>query len=184
MKQVIYLIFGWIMIAIPGCDQGNIDLDNSGDVPLFVTIDELEYKLAPGQYQQIKLEKGRHVIIIKDKEGKTLDEETFRVVTGGIINVAKANYLIWTDLYGDPKLRKQKLKEDWLDIGDQSFFGEFEQLPTDVFYIEKEWDYGLGEDFPDDLLGWEMGKEKYIIKRKLFRESELIKAYNSLVQGK
>ena len=183
MKQIIFLVVGWFLIAIPGCDQGNIDLDNSGDEPLTVIIDELQYDLAPGEYQRIKLEKGRHILTIVDKDGKTQEEETFRVVAGGLINVAKGNYLVWTDLYGDPNLRKEKLKEDWIDIGDQSFFGEFETLPTDEYYIEKKWDYGLSENFPDDLLGWEMGVEKYIIKRKLFREEELVKAYNSLVEG-
>ncbi|MDX2249836.1 MAG: hypothetical protein SF052_23835 [Bacteroidia bacterium] len=186
MNFRVLLLVGLSMMGFLGCNQGNIDMDNAGDEALEVSIDELSYDMAPGQYQRIKLEKGRHLLKIKRKteDGEKIVEADFRVVEGGLLNLAKTNYLVWTDLYGDPMLRESKLEEEWIEIDGHDYRGEFEKLDTAQFYIEKKWDYGLGEDFPDDLLGWEMGKEKYIIKRKLFRQEELIQAYNALVKEK
>lgn len=182
MKLSTLLLLGSLILITLGCNQGNIDLDNAGENKLEVVIDELTIEMEAGQFQRMKLDKGRHTLTIKDAEGKVLEETTFRVVEGGLLNIAKSNYLIWTDLYGDPVLRESKLNEDWIEIGDQSFKGEFEKLDPGEIYVEKKWDYGLGEEFPDDLLGWEMGKEKYIIKRKLFREKDMVEAYNALVK--
>jgi len=99
-------------------------------------------------------------------------------------NLAGAQYYIWTDLYGDPSLKEQKLNQVWTEIGDQTFFGEFYPLETDKLYIEKRWDYGLSEAFPEDLLGWKLSREKYLIKSKVFRTEDLVDAYNSLAKKK
>lgn len=167
-----------------GCSQGNVEMDNYGEEHLKVILDGTVHDMLPHSYQKLQLEKGTHTLVVQNLDGKTLDETTFQVVEGGLLNLAKTNYLIWTDLYGDPSLRKTKLSEDWMDIGKQSFFGEFEKLEIDQIYIEKKWDYGLEEDFPDDLMGWQMAKEKWILKRKLFREEALIDSYNAMVEEK
>ncbi|MEZ4775392.1 MAG: hypothetical protein R3D00_19565 [Bacteroidia bacterium] len=182
MRFSVLLLVGVCMTL--GCNRGNIDMDNAGKEPIEVTIDAISYTMAPGQYQRIRLEKGRHLLKIKRKDATEAEETDFRVVEGGLLNLANSNYLIWTDLYGDPMLRESKLEEEWIEIDGHDYRGEFEKLDPTVYYIEKKWDYGLGEDFPDDLLGWEMGNEKYIIKRKLFRQEELIQAYNALVKEK
>ncbi|GAB4415050.1 MAG: hypothetical protein OHK0039_23390 [Bacteroidia bacterium] len=157
-------------------------MDNNGDQPLIVTIDELTYRMQPHAYQRIELEAGTHVLTIKEEAGRVIDTDTFQVIEGGLLNLAKTNYLIWVDLYGDPELRKTILQEDWIEIGNQSYFGQFEPVDVGAYYVESKWDYGLDEDFPEDLLGWEISREKWIIKRKLFREDELVNAYNSLVK--
>ncbi|MEM7368244.1 MAG: hypothetical protein AAF587_06545 [Bacteroidota bacterium] len=169
-------------LAWGGCNQGNIDMDNSSDQDLIVNIDELSYNMKAGQYTRIQLDKGVHKLVLQDEEGKVLEEESFRVYEGGLLNLGKNNYLIWVDLYGDPELRKSKLEEDWLDIEGDSYFGQFERLDPSKIYVERKWDYGLDDAFPDDLLGWQMTQERWIIKRKLFRESEFIEAYKSLVK--
>ena len=177
----------WLLLAVGillswGCNQGNIDLDNDGDAPLIVVIDELSFQMESRSYKSIELAKGAHNLTLKDSTGKVLDEFTFRVLEGGLINLAKSEYLIWVDLYGDPNLRDTELKEDWITMGDNSFFGQFEQLDPSILYVEKKWDFGLSESFPNDLLGWQMTEERWIIKRKLFRKSDFIEAYNSLVK--
>lgn len=176
------LILAFFLLT--ACQEGNVDMDNNGDELLIVNLDELSYRMPPHTFQRIKLDKGLHILSIKDEAGRVLERDTFQVIEGGLINLAKTNYLIWVDLYGDPALRKTVLQEDWIDIGNQSFFGQFEPLESEATYIEQKWDYGLGEPFPEDLLGWEITREKWIIKRKLFREDELIEAYNSLVKEK
>ncbi|MEM7656833.1 MAG: hypothetical protein AAF399_11945 [Bacteroidota bacterium] len=182
MKLIPRLLLAVSALLVFGCNQGNIDLDNDGPDRLTVVIDELTYSLEARAYQKIQLEKGVHTITIKDDEGKELENSTFRVYEGGLLNLAKSNYLIWVDLYGDPSLRDRELEEDWITIGDKSFFGQFEQLDPGEIYIEKKWDYGLSDGFPDDLLGWQMTEERWIIKRKLFRQQGFMDAYNALVK--
>lgn len=174
----------WLFLLLTACQQGNVDMDNNGDDLLIVTLDELSYRMTPHTFQRIQLDKGMHTLTIKDEAGRVIVRDTFQVIEGGLINLAKTPYLIWVDLYGDPALRKTVLQEDWIEIGNQSFFGQFEPLETEQTYVEQRWDYGLGEPFPEDLLGWEITREKWIIKRKLFREDELIDAYNALVKEK
>ncbi|TAE55300.1 MAG: hypothetical protein EAZ89_05745 [Bacteroidetes bacterium] len=173
-----------LMLVFSACSQGNVDLDNAGSSTLHATVDELKYILPPRTYLRIKLEKGPHTLVVNDSSGKTLEQTTFRIEEGGLLNLAKANYIIWTDLYGDPALRPQKLKEDWLEIGKNTYFGEFERLDPSLLYVEQKWDYPLTEPFPDDLLGWEISKEKWIVKRKLFREPDLVAAYKSIATKK
>ena len=171
-----------LLLLAVGCQTGNVELDNGGDAILQVTVDELTYRMGPADYRQIRLEAGVHSIIIQDVDGKTLEEGTFEVIEGGLINVAKSTYYIWVDLYGDAAQRKAQLNEQWLDIGNESFYGEFEVIEPDRLYVEKKWDYGLSDDFPDDVYGWKMTDQKWVIKRKLFREAELLNAYKEMVK--
>ncbi|MDX2286745.1 MAG: hypothetical protein NW241_21445 [Bacteroidia bacterium] len=169
---------------LSACEKGNVDLDNAGSMTLQVMVDELAYDMPPRSYARIKLAEGPHKLIVKDSSGRVLEEAAFRVAKGGLINVSKANYYIWADLYGDAALRPSYLKEDWLEIGKQSFFGDFELLDPGLLYVEQKWDFGLSEDFPEDLLGWNVQKDKYLVRRKLFREPDLIQAYyNAARQG-
>ena len=182
MNRLPWLLLFLSALAWVGCNQGNIDLDNASDQDLIVQIDELTIEMQKGTYKQIQLDNGMHKLSLQDASGKVLEETSFKVYEGGLLNLGKTNYLIWVDLYGDPELRKTQLDEDWMDIGNQSFFGQFERLDPSKIYVEKKWDYGLDEAFPDDLLGWQMTQERWIIKRKLFRQTEFVDAYNALVK--
>ena len=173
-----------ISSLLSGCNKGNVDLDNAGDQPLTVVIDNIPYFMPAGSYKSISLEKGDHSLEIKDESGNSLRDTTVNIAEGGLINVAATTYYIWTDLYGDPALKESKLREDWIKIGNQSFFGEFYPVGEDQIYVEKQWDYGLSEDFPEDLLGWKISSEKFLIKSKLYRADQLVEAYNSLSKKK
>ena len=179
-KKILWFLS--LSIFFFACENGNIDLDNGGDKPLNVTIDGVLYNLSPGGYQSIELEQGLHNLVIRDANNEGIKETRFTVIHGGLLNVAGTDYYIWTDLYGDPGLREGKLKEDWVQIGKKKFFGDFILLPSDEMYIEKRWDYGLSDDFPSDLLGWEPKSEKYIIRSKLYRVDELVTAYEAMVK--
>lgn len=179
-KKILWFLS--LSILFFACENGNVDLDNGGDQPLNVTIDGMLYQLSPGGYENVALEQGLHNIVIRDANNKVLKESRFTVIHGGLLNISETDYYIWTDLYGDPGLRESKLKEDWVQIGKKKFFGDFIQLPNDELYIEKRWDYGLSDDFPSDLLGWEPTSEKYIIRSKLYRVDKLTEAYEALVE--
>ena len=171
-----------LLLGTMGCNQGNIELDNAGEVPLQVVIDELPYQMPAKSFQRIELEPGRHRLVVRDMEGNVKGDTTFSVIEGGLINLAHHPYYIWVDLYGDATLRDQQLEEEWVTIGNESFFGQFEPVDSMPYYVEQRWDYGLDQDFPADLYGWKITQEKWIIKRKLFREEGLVDAYKNMVQ--
>lgn len=169
------------------CEKENIELDNAGSEFLYVTIDELRHDVPAHSLKALELKPGKHTIHIKDKDGKTLEEDTFDVQKGGIINLARHSYIIWTDLYWarsyeNNKLRETKLQEEALEIDGQEYIGEFEKLEADKLYLESAWDYGLTDEFPASLWGLEFAQEKWSIKRKVFREKELAEAYMKLVK--
>ncbi|MEO0585198.1 MAG: hypothetical protein AAF135_23495 [Bacteroidota bacterium] len=177
-------LFLILALSLLGCSSGNVDLDNAGDQDLTVQIDELVFKVPAGSYKLITLDPGRHSLTIKDAQGVVLDEKkTFNLIEGGLINLSKSDYIVWTELYGDLELRKTKLNEEWFKIGDASpIYGEFERLrdaDLERIYVEKRWDFGLSENFPETLTQFSPIEEKFVIRKKLFRESELLDAYSS-----
>lgn len=187
MKYLLNLSLILCLVLFASCEKGNVELDNAGDEFLFVTIDELRHDMPPRSMKLLELEKGAHKIVIQDKDGKNLEEDTFDVQKGGLINAARHSYIIWTDLYWassyeNSKLRETKLQEEPLEIDGQEYIGEFEKLDADKLYLESAWDYGLGEEFPASLWGLEFAQEKWSIKRKIFREKELAEAYMKLVK--
>ncbi|MEM6631603.1 MAG: hypothetical protein AAF694_18120 [Bacteroidota bacterium] len=186
MKSSLFLIVTLFSLSslLSTCGGGNVDLDNSGGVPLEVIIGNETHLMGPNSYKSISLEQGAYDIIVRDQEGTILADTAFQVMEGGLINLAQGQYYIWTDLYGDPALKEKKLDEDWTEIGDQTFYGEFYPLETNKLYVEKRWDYGLQENFPEDLLGWKLAQEKYLIKSKVFRSEDLVDAYNNLAKKK
>ena len=173
----VFLLLPALWLSLFSCNQGNVELDNAGDKPLVVRVDELSYTLAPGEYKLIKLDQGRHIVTVKDEAGEKISEGTFSVDKGGRLNVAGASYYIWTDLYGNTANKESHLNEAWIKIGKDEIFGEFTLLPKEQLYTEKAWDFGLKEDFPEYRFGMELTEDKYVIESKLYRESELVEAY-------
>ncbi len=180
---IISLIFFSISSSFLSCDSGNVDLDNAGTDPLVVMIDNVVYNMPPESYKRISLSKGAHSILIKNAAGEVIQDTSFAVLEGGLINLTGAEYYIWTDLYGDPQLKEEKLDQDWKTIGDKDYYGEFYEVERDI-YVEKRWDFGLGEKFPEDLLGWNLTTEKYLIKSKIFRTHDLVSAFQTLAKKK
>ncbi len=166
------------------CDKGNIDLDNAGEEDLRVQIDEIKYDMPSNSYKNLSLDPGLHTLVIRDDQGKVLDESRFTVEEGGLVNLGKSAYVIWTELYGASELRKEKLELAYYEIetddGIQKIWGEFEKIEPEELYVEARWDYGLSEPFKDHLWRLDLIQEKYVILRKLFREKELLEEYKAL----
>ncbi|MEO0896517.1 MAG: hypothetical protein AAFY71_08980 [Bacteroidota bacterium] len=182
IKQIILLSI--VSLFLLSCEEGNIDLDNAGDDDLQVQIDEVKLNMPANSYKNISLEPGLHTLVIQDASGKVLDETRFKVEQGGLINLAKAPYVVWTELYGSTNLRKEKLKLDYYEIetedGKQRIWGEFEKIEPEDFYVEQTWDYGLDQPFEDHLWRLDLIQDKYVIMRKIFREIELLEEYKAL----
>jgi hypothetical protein len=178
------LVFAMGMSACQYFEEGNVDLDNNGPDLLYVTVDELTYKMADSTYVNLDLAPGFHQLTIKDENQKELENLTFEVIEGGLINLAKAQYYVWSDIYGDQRLKEQKLNIREVEIGDKIYMGDFEAMPNDALYLESQnqWDYGLSEDFPGQLYDMIPRDERYKIRRKLYREQDLVADYMSQVE--
>ncbi|MEM6342500.1 MAG: hypothetical protein AAF927_01420 [Bacteroidota bacterium] len=185
------------LFALAACDefaeQTNIDLDNDSESTLIVSLDELTYRMNPGGHVALKLEPGFHKITIIDQaDDKELESTTFEVKKGGLINLAKAQYYVWSDIYGNQALKEEKLNIQDLVIESKdekgkkiktTYTGDFEKLPTDQIYIETQWDYGLVEDWPSRLWDIVPKEDKFKVRRKLYREQGLIDYYMSRVSA-
>ncbi len=177
-------------LCLSSCQTGNIELDNAGSSDLMVTLDDgVQFQMKAGSFQRIELEKNSpHKISIQDPAHETSRTETFRVEEGGLINLASTQYVIWTELYGSSERRREDLKEDYFEVAGEKLFGDFQFLPRKNdpqphIYYESQWDYGLDEDFPEDLLGWKITNKKAIPKRKIYREEELKEEYFRLLKA-
>lgn len=181
--QYLSLLLSLVLFTI-ACEEGNIDLDNAGEEELYVQIDEIEYHMPPNSYKNIELKKGLHAISIKDASQKVLEESRIDVENGGLINLAKSSYVVWTELYGSSAFRNEKLNLAYFEVetpdGKQKIWGEFERLDPEKLYLEAAWDYGLDEDFKEHLWRLDLIQDKYVIMRKVFREKDLFEEYKSL----
>lgn len=181
MKPFSCLAICLLIFSLLACeDEGNVMLDNAGESPLIVNVDGVRYSLPARSMKRIQIEPGMHRLTIQDPDGKTLEQADFRVGEGGLINAARARYLIWTELFGDQSVREEKLKQKWLEVGDTEIFGEFYQIPGEELYVEQRWDFGLDEAMPEKVRGWEISDKRWIIKRKLFREAEALAHYKTV----
>lgn len=187
MLKPIPFLLGLCLFCFTACElveEGNVDLDNNGPDVLLVTIDELTYKMPDSSYVNLDLKPGFHQLVIKDENEKELETLTFEVVDGGLINLAKAQYYVWSDFYGDQSLREQKLNIQEVKINKVLYTGDFVPVDPEPLYVESKdrWDYGLSESFPGRLYDLVPKEERYKIRRKLYREQDLIEDYMSQVE--
>jgi len=181
MKKIKLLLSLFAVLCLIACNEGNVDLDNAGEDALKVTVDGQLYLLKGGERQLLSLDPGLHSIKIEDIANELLLDSTFQVFEGGLLNVARGEYLIWTDVFSPEStlaFRKQALNTQQLKIDRKVYDLDYEMLPQNRIYTEKKWDYGLTEDFPKKVYGWEIDKgKKYMIKKKLVRFNEFEKIY-------
>ena len=132
---VLFLLAGFLM----SCEEkGNVLIDNSGDQQLQVMVDAVAYNMPVGSSIRVQLEPGLHTFSIKDESGEVQEEGSFSVVEGGLLNAAKEEYLIWAEWYGDMSMKESTLKQEWIKVDDIEIFGEFERIPGEEVYLEKD----------------------------------------------
>ncbi len=186
MKRINLLLTLLPLLLLLSCG-GNVDIDNAGEEALKVTIDGQLYLLKAGARENIKLEQGLHSIQVADIKNEILRDTVFQLSKGGLLNVARAEYLIWKDVFSPEStlaFRKEVLNTQELKIDRKIYQIDYEALAPYQIYVESKWDYGLGEDFPTKVYGWEIDKDqKYMIKTKLVRLDEFEKTYLKALQG-
>lgn len=182
MKQILAIsILASLLLMACGGPKGNVYIDNGGDEPLTVVLDQSRYDLQPGQRSLIEVEPGSHQIRVAGQDGKFTRDTTVQIVEGGLINPASAEFLVWKEVFAPNstlELRKQLLKPEKLKINNFVYEVEYSSLPTSQLYVEKAWDLGLNEIFPKSVQGWEFkAEEQYMFKTLLVRKNEFDKVY-------
>ena len=171
-------------MASYGCQKkGNIYIDNSGKTPVIALVNGQSYKIPPMQGVRLELKAGTHEVRVNNEVNQPLKEGKISIEKGGVINAGNTPYILWTDLYGDPQLKKEKLREDWLTLDGTQFYGEFKLWDSTQLYIEKVWDYGIEQAFPVERMGWStQSKDRYIIRTKIFSKPQFITEYLKMAQ--
>lgn len=177
-----YWIILVLSLLVVACGpKGNVYIDNGGEEPLTVTIDQTPFSLQPGQRTLVEVEPGAHAISVKGEDGKVQRDTTVQIVQGGLINAAAAEFLVWKEVFAPQstlELRKQLLKPGKLKINNFVYDVEHSYLPQSQLYVEQSWDLGLTEDFPKKVRGWDLETdEQYMFKTKLVRKSDFAEVY-------
>jgi hypothetical protein len=181
MVRILFLLITVALLLSACGPEGNVYIDNGGDEPLTVMLDQDRYDLQPGQRTLIKVEPGQHQIRVAGEDGKFTRDTTVQIENGGLINPAGAEYLAWKEVFAPNstlELRKKLLKPKKLRIDNFVYEIEYYALPKEQLYTERFWSYGLDETFPKTVRGWEFdADEQYKFKSLLVRKSDFAKVY-------
>lgn len=157
-------ILGLFAILFAGCS--NVEIENSAGYTITVQVDEKQYEVEPYTFKGITLERGQHNLLIKDVTGRVIRDTVIDVEETGLITYPGNEYVLFTVLYGTPNDRSALLQEEWVEIHGSRYFGDFTIYNEKVPYIEKKWDYGVLEPFPDSKQLLAM--KDFVIVSKLF----------------
>ncbi|MGI9525722.1 MAG: hypothetical protein ACR2MS_01285 [Weeksellaceae bacterium] len=161
----------WIYFSF--IQRKNIQLiDNPTGVSIQVEINNQSYSIAPDQYVEVNLKKGKYTIAVKSEvDSLNLPETTFTVNTQrGVINPVRANYFIYGMPYGPTVNKDSIFSQRNLTYAGKTYAGDV-RLDSSI-YIENFY-YNLNEDFPPVALK----SENNSLRRKIFREAEFKQFY-------
>ncbi len=175
-----YVLFLFLLPFFMGCEESNVLIDNAGEDKLTVLIDAVTYTLPPKSHYRAFVEPGIHTFSVKDAEGKALDEGSFQLENGGLFNAAKAEYLIWSEWFGDMARKDSVLKQEWIKVEEMEIFGEFERIAGESLYVEQRWDFSVDEEMPESVRAWELTDKRWVVKKKLFRLEDAMLHYQSV----
>ncbi len=180
LTNILLILACWALFS---CEEKNVVLDNSGEESLQVSVNSITFTLPGKTYHRMTLEPGLHSLVIRDEEGKTLEESKFQLKEAGLINAAKGEYLIWTEWFGDQSKKETTLKQEWVKFGDLEIFGEFDQIAAEEVFVEQRWDFSIDEELPESVRGWELGEKRWVVKKKLFRLEDALKYYQAVSEN-
>lgn len=169
-----------LTLTLFSCEEKNVLIDNSGEEALQVVVDAVAYNMPANSNIRVMLEPGLHTFTIKDSENELIEEGSFQVQEGGLLNVSKGEYLIWAEWFGDQTQKETTLKQEWIKVDDIEIFGEFDRIDDGAVYIEKRWDYNVDEELPESVRAWEFTDKRWVIKRKIFRLDDAMQHYQAV----
>ncbi len=177
MKKIYLIIVS--AISLFSCSGDNVILDNPSSETATFTFDGGEsLKVKAGGNASISLEAGSYQVVVKLGDS-TVADTTFDLKNGGIIHSGQSKYVIWKQLYGLQKDRTTLLNERWSNLDSVRVFGDFIIYEPEWVFLEKNWDYGLNDEFPKSKTMYIT--EDFKIESKVFRSGDMIAYYKTLV---
>ena len=171
------ILIAWMALLLAGCGGGNVILDNPRSETVTFEIGGGDsHEVEAGGRTSISLDPGSHSVQVKLGDS-ILADTSFKLKEGGIIHSAGSKYVIWKDLYGVQTNRASLLSESWAELDSVRVYGDFTIYEPAWVFIEKNWDYGLDEEFPTSKTMYVT--EDFQIESKVFRSKELIKYYKT-----
>lgn len=153
-----------------------VQLDNPTETPLTVILNEEEYVLDPMTVQTVEAVKGENTLAAS-RDGEPVFDGTVEVTGEGLLNPIGAIYVQWNDLYLQDLSEAERYMDN-LDVSDEVEVNGmiYEDVDFDLYdatFIEKTWDYGLDEGWPDEV----SVSGGFAIKGKLYRIPDLEDAF-------
>jgi hypothetical protein len=180
MKKTVALLFLSTMLA--ACTSSlNVLVDNPLDSEIKVVIDEKTHVIPPLGSKLVEVGKGNHVMTYKndrvefDIEGYMINMD-FEIV----LNPTRSAYISKEKIFSVTELDfatiEHRLPLDTVRVLNvMSLIGNYRRVTDPV--IISHWEYGLGEEFPDSVVGASNANYKIVIK--FAREQDF---FNSLIK--
>ena len=142
-----------LAIAIGGCDNESAPLqfriDNPTNAPITLTIDGKDYPVPAHDDVPVRLSPGEHHL--RSERLGDVRVIVYARGRGGIINPTLGDYVLVNKIYvtDEDKLKNFGSLNARITLGGVTFKGPFHQ--THALFIDKEWNFGAHEPFPETL---------------------------------
>lgn len=168
------------IIFASGCDRfigGNGDIeftiDNPTAAPITVSIDGVAHTIDAHADSEIELKPGAHTL-----HSENLGDVHFIVYTkgrGGLINPTLGEYVMAREIYvtDEDKLKNFGVGNSEIELDGVSFRGPFNK--THDLFIDKHWNYGTHQPFPEQKTVIHVDKSGGEINTKIFTAPDFIK---------
>lgn len=175
-NTLLFLFISFSLFLLSACTSffnNEIIIDNDDFSTMHLTVDGKTQELAGYTTLTLKLPKGEHEFTAVI-EGEAIFDSTITIKENGLVNLMKNTYVVWHDLYlKNPdeyeKYATEALKNEDVKIANKLYEDvQFEVYEGDVF-IPKNWDFGLDEEWPEEV---DFSGE-YAVKGKIYRLIDL-----------
>lgn len=168
-----------ISILLFGCEtEKNVEIvvDNPSELDFSFSLKEEAYTVSALSKTTLKLKEGVYFLWIQNEIGDTLLNDSIYIFSNGLLNPTKSTYVVWNDLYLENFDEYEQIARSALNIQDSIFINdkEYNDVDFDVYenqvFIEKTWDFGVFEDWPEEI---DLYSKSTVKKSKIYRLADL-----------
>ncbi len=171
MKALLLPLFAAFTLA--GCtSKVDFEIDNPTDTALTLRIDDKDLSVPARNSAPVSLAAGEHHL-----HSEKLGDVRFIVYTGGkggLINPTLGEYVTVREIYVTDADKMQNFGQvgSGAELGGVTFEGPFEQ--THDLFIEKSWDFGVHQPFPEQQIVTHVNSSGGKISTKIFTARDFI----------
>lgn len=178
MPKYIFLIVACHAILL-SCNTKKgfeITIDNPTELDFSFSFNENKYSVNAMNELVLELTAGVHYFFIQNEIGDTLLNDSIVILNTGLLNPTKSTYVVWNYLYLENFENYDKRAQEILNIRDSISIDdkEYNDVDFDVYenqvFIEKSWDFGVFEDWPEEI---DLYSQSEIKKSKIYRLADL-----------